>query len=180
MPTVTLDEMDLRAFVTAFNSIAEVADYTFDEETEYRLAIANLVGELKEQLAPGGRGMLRVTPRVELATVLADKYRAWNDRCAGGVPCQTAAALVVEYLDQAGGDGRQFTGGDDAAAAVVQLRELLAAAGTGAWDRYELALCTMPRREVEALQLPDLLGNLVVAEQGSGAGRSFWGRWKKP
>jgi hypothetical protein len=178
MPTVTLDEMDLRAFVTAFNSIAEVADYSFDGETEYRLAIANLVGELKEQLAPGGPGLLRVTPRVELATVLADTYRAWNDRCAAGVPCQTAAALVGEYLDRAGGDGRQFTGGDDATAAVAQLCALPAVAG--AWERYELALCSMPRREIEALQLPDLLGNLVVAEQGSGAGGSFWGRWKKP
>jgi hypothetical protein len=179
MTTVTLNEMDLQAFVTAFNSIAEVADYRFDAETEYRLAIANLVGALKEQLAPA-REMISITPRVALAAVLEEKYRAWDAECASGALCQSAADLVGEYLDKADCDRRQFAGGVDAGEAVAQLRTLLAAASAEAWDRYELALCAATRQELEVLKLSDLLGALVVADSGRMAGSSFWGRRKKP
>ena len=179
MTTVTLNDMDLRAFVTAFNSIAEVADYHFDAETEYRLAIANLVGALKEQLAPT-REMISVTPRVDLAAVLEEKYRDWNAECASGALCQSAADLVGEFLDKADYDRRQFTGGVDAGGAVAQLRMLLTATSAAAWNRYELALCAAARQELEALKLSDLLGALVVADSGTKAGGSFWGRWKKP
>ena len=179
MTTVTLNEMDLRAFVTAFNSIAEVADYNFDAETEYRLAIANLVGALKEQLAPT-REMISITPRANLAALLEEKYRVWNAECASGALCQSAADLVGEFLDKADHNRRQFTGGVDAVEAVEQLRTLLTASSAAAWDRYELALCTATRQELETLNLSDLLGALVVADSGGNAGGSFWGRWKKP
>jgi len=115
MKTVTLNEMDLRAFVTAFNSIAEVADYNFDAETEYRLAIANLVGALKEQLAPT-REMISITPRANLAALLEDKYRAWNAECASGALCQSAADLVGEFLI------RQTTIAGNSPAGLVLLR----------------------------------------------------------
>ena len=179
MTTVTLNEMDLQAFVTAFNSIAEVADYRFDAETEYRLAIANLVGALKEQLAPA-REMISITPRVALAAVLEEKYRAWDDECAAGELCQSAADLVGEYLDKAGCDRRQFPGGTEAGGAVAQLHSLLQATNAATWNRYVLALCAATRQELEALKLSDLLGALIIADSATKGGGSFWGHWKKP
>ena len=179
MTTVTLNEMDLRAFVTAFNSIAEVDDYNFDAQTEYRLAIANLVGSLKEQLAPT-REMISITPRFDLAALLEEKYLAWDAECAAGALCQSAAELVGEYLDKFASDRRQVSGGTGAGEAVSQLRALLAANSAAAWSRYELALCAATRQELEALKLSDLLAALVVTDGDSNTGGSFWGRWKKP
>ncbi|MCK7488997.1 MAG: hypothetical protein MZU79_01175 [Anaerotruncus sp.] len=103
MSSVNLNEMDLRAFVTAFNAVADVTAYTFDDETEYRMAIANLVGELRSQLGPAPREMITVTPRIPLEDQLADKYDAWNAACAGGLVCQSADSLIEEF-DQCGFD----------------------------------------------------------------------------
>src|SRR5512137_1941620 len=121
MPTVDLNEMDLRAFLAAFNAVADVTGYTFDDETEYRLAIANLVGELRSQLAPPGRATITVTPRLPLAAVLADKYAVWDAACAGGTVGQSADRLIEESLDRP-----QFTGGAGAGDAVEQLRAIVA------------------------------------------------------
>lgn len=179
MATVNLNEMDLRAFVTAFNSIADVADYHFDDETEYQLAIANLVGALKEQLPPA-REKISVIPRVDLAALLEEKYRAWDDECAAGELCQSAADLVGEYLDKAECDRRQFPSGTEAGGAVAQLRSFLLATSAATWNRYVLALCAATRQELEALKLSDLLGALVIADSATKGGGSFWGHWKKP
>jgi hypothetical protein len=177
MPTVTLDEMDARAFVTAFNAIAEVADYSFDEESEYRLAIANLVGTLKEQFPPDRRALLGIAPRYDLAAILAEKYLAWDSECAAGAVCQSAGDLVGEYLDKAECDRRQFTGGSDAGRAVEQLRSVLMADSAAAWRRYELALCAATRQEIAALKLPDMLAAIIVADSESKTAKPFWGGW---
>lgn len=178
MPTVTLNELDARAFVTAFNAIAEVADYSFDDESEYRLAIANLVGVLKEQFPPDRRALLGIAPRFDLTVILAEKYLAWDTECAAGAVCQSAGDLVGEYLDRSGCDRRQFTGGSDAGRAAEQLRSLLTADSSAAWRRYELALCAATRQDIEMLKLSDLLEPLVVADNGAKPASSFWGRWK--
>src|SRR5512139_848536 len=107
MSTVHLHEADLRAFLTAFNAVADVTGYTFDDETEYRLAIANLVGELRNQLGPPPRGMIAVTPRIPLADLLAEKYAAWDAECAGGTVCQSADSLFEESLEKYGFDQTQ-------------------------------------------------------------------------
>jgi hypothetical protein len=177
MPTVTLNEMDARAFVTAFNAIAEIADYNFDDESEYRLAIANLVGVLKEQFPPDRRELLGITPRFDLAALLAEKYLDWDTACSAGAVCQSAGDLVGEYLDKSGCDRRQFTGGGDAGRAVAQLRALLTADSSAAWRRYELTLCAATRQEIKALKLSDMLEPLVVADQGVKPANSFWERW---
>jgi hypothetical protein len=179
MLTVTLNEMDARAFVTAFNAIAEVADYSFDAETEYRLAIANLVGTLKEQLSPASRELAGVTPRCDLVALLTEKYLARDAECVAGAVCQSADDLLGEALERADYDRRQFSAGGNAGRAVAQLYAMLTATDAEAWNRYELALCAMTRQELAALKLSDLLGVLVVAEGSGKSGGSFWGRWKK-
>jgi hypothetical protein len=87
---------------------------------------------------------------------------------------------VGEYLDKADCDRGQFIGGGDAVGAVEQLRTLLTATSVAAWNRYELGLCAVPRQEIEALKLSDLLEALIVADNDTKAGGSFWARWKKP
>ena len=161
MPTVTLNEMDVRAFLTAFNAIVEVTSYDFDDETEYRLAIANLVGELKSQLPPVPREIITVTPRIDLASALAGKYAEWDAACAGGSVCQSAASLVAESLEKCGHDGRQFAGGEDAGEAIGQFRAIVTAQSAAAWQRYELALCATARDELDSLNLADMLGELI-------------------
>jgi hypothetical protein len=179
MPSVNLNEMDLRAFVTAFNAVADVTAYTFDDETEYRMAIANLVGELRSQLGPAPRETITVTPRIPLEDQLADRYDAWNAACAGGSICQAADSLIEESLDKCGFDSGRFTGGSGAANAIGQLREIVTADSPAAWNRYQLMMCTFTGEERAALTLADMLKALLVADGEPAARESFWGRWKK-
>jgi hypothetical protein len=179
MPAVNLNEMDLRAFLTAFNAVADVTGYTFDDETEYRLAIANLVGELRSQLPPVSRDMITVTPRVPLEGVLADKYAAWDAGCTGGTVCQSAESLIGEFLDRYAFDRRQFTGGAGAEDAIAQLRALVTERSAAAWNRYQLVMCTSTREELEALTLAEMLAALLAVDDGAETGGSFWGRWKR-
>lgn len=179
MLTVTLNEMDLRAFLTAFNAIAEVSDYNFDAETEYRMAIANLVGSLKDQLPPGSREMISVVPRVGLSSLLEEKYADWNAGCAAGTLCQPADEIIGEFLDKSDYDRGQFTADGEAGGAIAQLFALLTAESAEGWDRYELALCASSREELERLTLSDLLAVLFAAEGRGGAGGFFWERWTR-
>lgn len=179
MPTVTLNEMDLRAFLAAFNAIAEVTDYTFDDETEYRQALANLVGDLKNQLPPSGREALAVAPRISLAALLEEKYVAWNNTCAGGSLCQSAASVVAEYLDKGNLDRGLAGGGDDPGEVIASLQAMVTAVSTESWNRYELALCAAGNDELERLTLTDMLEVLCATGETSGSGGSFWSRWTK-
>lgn len=179
MPTVDLNEMDLRAFLTAFNAVADVTSYTFDDETEYRLAIANLVGELRNQLPPVSRELITVTPRISLAAVLADKYAAWDAACAGGAVCQSADSLIEESLDKSAFDRPPFASGAGAEGAIEQLRGLVTARSVSAWNRYQLIICTATREELAVLTLAEMLAALLAADDGAETGGSFWGRWKK-
>ena len=179
MPTVDLNEMDLRAFLTAFNAVADVTGYTFDDETEYRLAIANLVGELRNQLAPATRAMITVTPRLPLAELLAEKYAAWDAACASGAVCQSADSLIEESLDKGGFDRAQFAGGAGAEGAIGKLRTLVTTDSAVAWNHYQLVICTATREELAVLTLADMLTALLVVDDEPAADGSFWGRWKK-
>jgi hypothetical protein len=179
MSSVQLNEADLRAFLTAFNAVADVTGYTFDDETEYRLAIANLVGELRSQLGSVPCGPIAVVPRIPLAELLAEKYAAWDVACAGGAECQSADSLIEETLDRYPFARTQFTGGAGAAGAVEQLR-VLATAGTAvAWQRYQLVVCTFTREELDGLTLAEMLSTLLAVGDEPAGGGSFWGRWKK-
>jgi len=178
MPAVDLNEMDLRAFLTAFNAVADVTGYTFDDETEYRLAIANLVGELRNQLAPVTRAMITVTPRVPLPELLAEKYAAWDAACAGGAVCQSAVSLIEESLDKCGFDRGKFAGGAGPEGAIGELRALVTADSAVAWNRYQLVVCTMTREELAVLTLADMLTALLVVDDEPATGGSFWKRWK--
>jgi hypothetical protein len=179
MPSVNLNEMDLRAFLTAFNAVADVTGYTFDDETEYRLAIANLVGELRDQLGAPPSGMITVSPRMPLADLLAEKYTAWDQACAGGAVCQAAASLIEESLDKSGFDRAQFTGGAGAEEAIGQLRGIVTADAATAWNRYQLVICTRTRDELDGLTLADMLAALLAVDGEPVEKGSFWGRWKK-
>jgi hypothetical protein len=179
MPTVTLNEMDLQAFLTAFNAIAEVTSYDFDDETEYRLAIANLVGALRNQLPSPPRGMIRVIPRVSLAEVLEEKYRQWDEACAAGSNCQSAASLIGEYLDRVALDSSSYTAETDAGDAIVQLRTLLTTESAAGWNNCELGLCAATAEEIARLRLNDLLDSLFAAGNQPAPGRSLWSRWTK-
>jgi hypothetical protein len=179
MPAVDLNEMDLRAFLTAFNAVADVTGYTFDDETEYRLAIANLVGELRSQLGPVPRGMLMVTPRLPLTTVLEEKVAAWDAECAGGLVCQSADSLIEESLDKCGLDRAQFAGGAGVSGAIEQLSAIVTADHAAAWNRYQLVICTSTQAELAALTLADMLTALLAVDDEPATGGSFWGRWQK-
>lgn len=160
MKQFQLSDEDVRAFITAFNSIAEIDHYDFDEDTEYRLAIANLVGDFKSQVCPSLHGVVSVVPRIDLTVVFVEKYVAWDRDCLGGSACLSADRLISVKLDKSGYDSQLFAGEGNAEDSIRRLRDLVNRQADGVWSRFELALCSSARADIDNLLLPDLLDGL--------------------
>jgi hypothetical protein len=163
MLRLTLDEADVQVLVNSFFHLDDLDDVNLRERPGLRYALANIVGDIRSQYAPSAvtPGPQRARRRVDLASLLADRFGQWNRMFERGEVSDSADDVINAALSRSGRPTWQFEGEGDSGDAVLLLAWEFD--GSLGWDRCELRLCSRTDGELERMTFADLVMSLVEA-----------------